>query len=124
MVPTFILNVFKDKVEGIVDKIGLSSYFLLGFFNVIYFSALFGIVFFNQQYINIFNIAVHTLLCFFLLYRFRPGQKTVEIKQYDQVIIFSIAFFLLLNLGIIEIVKRFILEGKIELPNDTKSSTQ
>jgi hypothetical protein len=126
MLPSFILSVIKDKTEGIIDKIGISSYFLLGFFNVIYFSALLGIVFFNQQYINTFKIAVHTLLCFFLLYRFRPWQKTVEIKHYDQVIIFSSAVFLLLNLGIVEFIKNVYTNGSGVLnifANNTKSSS-
>jgi len=120
MVPTFILNVFRDKTDGIIDKIGMSSYLFLGIFNIIYFSALFGIVFFNKQYINFFNIIVHSVLCLFLIYRFHPWRKNIEIKHYDQVIIFSSAVFLLLNLGIIEIVKRFISDGKLVLVNNTK----
>jgi len=71
-----------------------------------------GILIVNSEYINNFNIIVHSLLCLFLMYRFNPMQKTIEIKYYDKVIIFSTALFLLLNLGIVEFIKTRILDGK------------
>lgn len=106
-----ILNIFKEKITGFTDKLGISSYILLISFNIVYFSALIGIILINTKYINIFNIIVHSVLCLFLMYRFNPLRKNIEIKFYDQVIIFSSAFFLLLNLGIVEVVNKIFIDG-------------
>jgi hypothetical protein len=121
-----ILNIFKEKSTDIIDKIGMSSHFVLIIFNLIYFSALFGIVFINSTYIDIFNIIVHSFLCLFLMYRFNPLRKNIELKHYDQVIIFSSAFFLLLNLGVVEFVKTGFSNGENilnKLKTNTKSSS-
>jgi hypothetical protein len=50
-------------IEGIIDKVGTSSHFILVILNIIYFATLFGVIFVNPTYINIFNICVHTFLC-------------------------------------------------------------
>ena len=102
------IGLIKDKPNGLTDKVGISFYILLLLFNVLYFAALYGVIFVNTKYINIFNIIVHSLLCLFLIYKFNPLQKDIEVKQYDQLIIFSIALFLLINLGIVEYLKTII----------------
>ena len=112
--------------EGIVDKLGVSSQMVLFLFNIIYFGTLFGIILINTSYINTFNIIVHSILCLFLMYRFNPLRKSIEIKQYDQVIIFSTAVFLLLNLGIVEFIKNVYTNSSGVLnvfENNTKSSS-
>jgi len=106
-----IINIFKEKITGLTDKLGISSYILLITFNILYFSTLVGIILINTNYINIFNVIVHSILCLFLMYRFNPLRKNIEIKFYDQIIIFSSAFFLLLNLGIVEVVKKLFTDG-------------
>jgi hypothetical protein len=98
-----LINFLKD---GMADKLGFSSYLTLVIFNIIYFSTLFGILIINTTYIDAFNIAVHIILCLFLMYRFNPFRTAREINKYDQIIIFSSASFLLLNLGIVEYVKK------------------
>ena len=109
------MNLFKSKTDGLEDKVGISSYFLLVAFNIIYFGALLGVVLINSAYINTFNIIVHSVLCLFLMYRFNPMQKNIVIKDYDQVIIFSSALFLLINLGIVEVIKTFYVDGQSKL---------
>jgi hypothetical protein len=109
-----------------IGNLGRSSYFMLLCFNIIYFATLFGVIFINPTYINRFNICVHTLLCLFLIYRFNPLRKNIEINKYDQIIVFSSAVFLLLNLGIVEIVKKiFLVDTNIMniFKNNTKSSS-
>jgi hypothetical protein len=108
---TFITTI-KNNFSNNNDKLGLTNYLLLVVFNIIYIVTIAGILIVNSEYINNFNIIVHSLLCLFLMYRFNPMQKTIEIKYYDQVIIFSTALFLLLNLGIVEFIKTRILDGK------------
>uniref|UniRef100_A0A6C0JR20 Uncharacterized protein n=1 Tax=viral metagenome TaxID=1070528 RepID=A0A6C0JR20_9ZZZZ len=108
---TFITTI-KNNFSNNNDKLGLSNYLLLVVFNIIYIVTIAGILIVNSEYINNFNIIVHSLLCLFLMYRFNPMQKTIEIKYYDKVIIFSTALFLLLNLGIVEFIKTRILDGK------------
>jgi hypothetical protein len=109
------MNLFKVKTDGIEDKVGVSSYLLLVVFNIVYFGSLLGIVLINTEYINIFNIIIHSVLCLFLMYRFNPMNKNIEIKKYDQVIIFSSALFLLVNLGIVEFINRFYIDGGTQL---------
>jgi len=108
---TFITTI-KNNFSNNNDKLGLTNYLLLVVFNIIYIVTIAGILIVNSEYINNFNIIVHSLLCLFLMYRFNPIKKTIEIKYYDQVIIFSTALFLLLNLGIVEFIKTRILDGK------------
>ena len=112
-----ILNTFKENIGT-----GASFYLLLIFFNAIYFLTIFGIVYVDASYLNTFNIAVHTILCLFLIYRFNPMRKSIEITKYDQTIIFSISIFLLVNMGIIETLKSLYVDGTILFTNDTKSS--
>jgi hypothetical protein len=92
------MNLFKVKIDGIEDKVGISSYILLVVINILYFGALIGIVLINTAYVESFNIIVHSVLCLFLMYRFNPMHKQIVVKDYDKVIIFSSALFLLLNL--------------------------
>jgi hypothetical protein len=109
------MNLFKVKTDGLDDKAGLSSYLLLVLFNIVYFGSLVGIVLINPQYINVFNIIVHGILCLFLMYRFNPLRKNIEINRFDQTIIFSTAIFLLLNLGIVEVIKTFYIDGQTKI---------
>jgi hypothetical protein len=99
-------KIISEKADGIVDRVGVSSYMLLILFNIIYFAGVIGIVFINGTYVNTFNVVVHSFLCLFLMYRFNPLQKNIVIKEYDKVIVFSSALFLLLNLGIVEAIKK------------------
>jgi len=101
-----IFTMIKDKSDGIVDRIGISFYLLLFIINIVYFATLVGVVIINSEYINIFTTAVHSILCIFLMYRFNPYQKTTVVKEYDKMIIFSTALFLLFNLGIVEVIKK------------------
>jgi len=117
------MNLLKIKTEGLEDKVGISSYLLLITFNIVYFGALLGIVLINSAYINIFNVIVHSVLCLFLMYRFNPMNKVTEIKKYDQVIIFSSALFLILNLGIVEFIKAFYMNGQTSLKKTIQNLT-
>jgi hypothetical protein len=112
-----MLNIFKEKIGT-----GASFYLLLVFFNAVYFLTIFGIVYVDSSYLNSFNITVHSILCLFLIYRFNPMRKGIEITKYDQTIIFSISIFLLVNMGIIETLKSLYVDGTSLLVNDTKSS--
>jgi hypothetical protein len=118
------MNLFKVKTEALEDKVGMSSYFLLVAFNIVYFGALLGVVLINTAYINTFNIIVHIVLCLFLMYRFNPMHKNIVIKEYDKVIIFSSALFLLLNLGIVEIIKTFYVNGQTTLKKTIQNLMQ
>jgi predicted neutral ceramidase superfamily lipid hydrolase len=114
-----IINIFKD---GMSDKLGYTSYVALVIFNILYFSTLFGIFLINASYIDTFNIVVHSLLCLFLIYRFNPLRKNVEINKYDQILIFSTALFLLVNLGIVEYFKKMFVNENYLMKMNTKTS--
>jgi hypothetical protein len=118
------MNLFKAKTDLLEDKLGLSSYILLVTFNILYFGALLGVVLINTAYIDSFNIIVHSILCLFLMFRFNPIRKNIEINKYDQVIIFSSALFLLVNLGIVEVIKTFYVDGQITLKKTIQNLIQ
>ena len=113
------INFLPTKINNIDDKIGISSYLLLILFNILYFGALFGVVVINTSYINTFKIFVHSILCLFLMYKFNPMQKNIILKDYDAAIIFSSAFFLLLNLGVVEVITRLYINGTENLIKTT-----
>jgi hypothetical protein len=117
------MNLFKVKTDGLEDKVGVTSYILLVTFNILYFGALLGVVLINTAYINTFNIIVHSVLCLFLMYRFNPMHKQIVIKDYDKVIIFSSALFLLVNLGIVEFIKTFYVDGQTTLKKTIQNLT-
>lgn len=115
-----IISLLRDNLDKVTDKLGLTNYLLLIIFNIIYFGAIIGIVLINTEYINIFNIIIHSLLCLFLMYRFNPFRRNIEIKYYDQIIIFNTAVFLLINLGIAQYIRKGIDDSKQLFVNDTK----
>ena len=105
-----MLTSIDNKIEGLIDKIGRNNYILI-IFNIIYFSSLIGIAYINISYITFFKIVIHTLLCLILIYRFNPLRKNVALKEYDSILIFSTATFLLLNMGIVESIKNFYIKN-------------
>ena len=56
--------------------------------------------------LNSFNIFIHIMVCSFLLFRFNPLREKNHLREIDSRIIFSSSLFLLLNMGVIEIIKK------------------
>jgi hypothetical protein len=46
------------------------------------------------------------MVCSFLLFRFNPLREKNHLREIDSRIIFSSSLFLLLNMGVIEIIKK------------------
>ena len=102
-----ILNTFNEKFDNFYDYIGGNFVKLLLFFHVIYFIILLNIISFNSEYINLFYNLTNVLLCLFLIIRFNPLREKYELRTNDPKLIFSISFFLLLNMFVVEIIKNF-----------------
>lgn len=101
-----MFNSIHNKIEGIIDNIG-HNYYIIIIFNIVYFATLIGVFYINSNYITTFNGIIHIILCFILIYRFNPLRKNIVLKDYDSTLIFSTAVFLLLNMGVVGIVKQF-----------------
>jgi hypothetical protein len=99
------MNLF-NKFDKIYDNFGHYFVNIIIIFHTIYFIVLFGIITINITYINNFNIFIHTFVCIFLIIRFNPLREKNHLRNHDSNIIFSIALFLLLNLSIIETIKK------------------
>ena len=82
-------------------------------FYVLYAMFVFGIAFFNIEYLMIFKTLIHSFVCLFLIIRFHPFREH-NLTKYDSRIIFSAATILLLNTGIIDTIYGYIEQYKIE----------
>jgi hypothetical protein len=76
-------------------------------FHVLYVFLFIGILRFAKDYLPILNICIQLFVCIFLILRFHPFRHH-NFKETDAQFIFGSATFLLLNLGFVEIVKRFL----------------
>jgi hypothetical protein len=68
-----------------------------------------------MAYLNTFNVGMHIMVCLFLIFRFNPLRERNHLKQHDSEIIFSSSLFLLLNLGILEIIRKYLPEYAVKL---------
>lgn len=96
-----------NRFDKIYDYIGDYYLFILFWFHITYFSVIFGIVTLDIHLLNLFNIFIHTLICVFLIMRFNPFRDTNKLRPSDSSIIFSSSLFLLLNMGVIEVIHKF-----------------
>lgn len=103
---SFIDNV-SNQIDAMLEPVAHYYIYIIFGLHALYVLTFLGIVSFNAQYMNVFNIFVQTIVCLFLLVRFHPFRKHV-FHQNDSRIIFSSAMFLLFNLGFIEYFKAFI----------------
>lgn len=104
----YIMNLFsniQNKLDNILDFFGHYYITTVGTFHVLYFLVLFGILSFNTNLLSGFNVLIQLFICLFLMIRFHPFRKH-ELREYDSKIIFGSAAFLLLNLGVVEIIKK------------------
>jgi hypothetical protein len=101
-----LIKNIQNKLDNILDIFGNYYISVALILHVLYFLALIGILSFDITLLRGFNIFIQLFICLFLMIRFHPFRKH-ELREYDSKIIFSSAAFLLLNLGVIEIVTQF-----------------
>jgi hypothetical protein len=99
-------NNFNNNFDKFYDYIGHNFVNLLLGFHIIYFLVVFGLITYGLEYINIIYKIVHTILCLFLVIRFSPLREKHELRANDPKMIFSISSFLILNMIVVELVKR------------------
>ena len=100
-----IFNNFNNEFDKFYDYTGHHLIKLILAFHVIYFITLLGVISINMKYINFFYSSVNIILCMFLIIRFNPIKEKHELRANDPKMIFSISFFLILNMVIIELIK-------------------
>lgn len=97
-----------NEIDSIYDYFGHYFVKTILIFHLIYIAVIFGIVSLDMSYLNTFNIFIHSLVCLFLIIRFNPLKEKNHLREHDSDIIFSSSLFLLLNMGIIEGIKKYL----------------
>jgi hypothetical protein len=102
-----LLNDLNRKIDTVYDYFGHYYLAIIFWFHVVYFAVIFGIVTIDIYLLNSFNIFIHTMVCIFLIARFNPLRDKNTLRPTDSQIIFSSSLFLLLNMSVIEFVKKY-----------------
>jgi hypothetical protein len=100
-----MLETVNDMIEKTYDYFGNYYVTTILVFHILYFFTLWGIVALNVEWLDAFNVFIHSLICIFLMFRFNPYREKPKLKPHDSVIIFTSSFVLLLNMSLIEIIK-------------------
>jgi hypothetical protein len=89
-----------------INTIVLPAYiWTVGLIHVIYLAVFFGVFVKIPEQIQTLNIMVQIFICFMLMYRFNPFQKTQQINKFDLTIIFGSAFILFTNVILVELAQ-------------------
>lgn len=102
-----LINNLLSSFDGILEKSVPYYIYIIVLFHVVYVLLFMGLVSINQSYLREFNIAIQLFICLFLIIRFFPMRKHV-LREHDPEIIFGSATFLLMNLGFIEVVSKYL----------------
>jgi len=94
----------KLTLDSIKKPIYLIS---IGILYLMYFLIFFGLFNINKEYTRLLSSFIQLGICLFLIIRFNPFRKH-ELREFDGVIIFGSAMFLLANLGITEYIVQFV----------------
>jgi hypothetical protein len=94
----------KLTLDSIKKPIYLIS---IGILYLMYFLIFFGLFNINKEYTRLLGNFIQLGICLFLIIRFNPFRKH-ELREFDSVIIFGSAMFLLANLGITEYIIQFV----------------
>ena len=95
------MNISLDAIKKPIYLISIGILYL------IYFLVFFGLFNINKEYTRLFSNFIQLGICLFLIIRFNPFRKH-ELKEFDGVIIFGSAMFLLANLGITEYIVQIV----------------
>ena len=102
-----IVELVSDKIDKVYDFAGDYYLSIIFWFHIIYFAVIFGIVALDIALLNSFNVFIHTMVCIFLILRFNPLREKNRLRENDSRIIYSSSLFLLLNMGVIEFIRKF-----------------
>ena len=93
--------------DNALNMFGKYFFIIMLTMHILYFCVLFGIAFVNVKYVTLLNIAVQSIICLFLMFRFHPFKKQHVLGKYDSKIIFSSSVILLTNLLFVEGVTQY-----------------
>jgi hypothetical protein len=96
-----------NEVDSVLDHFSKHFLNVLILSHIIYIVVYVGIFSINQKYVNDLNWIGQLAICIFLILRFHPFRKHT-LKENDANIILACASFLLLNLGVIQIVDPYL----------------
>ena len=102
-----LVELVSSKIDIFYDYFGHYYLQILFWFHIIYFSVIFGIMTLDIHLLNSFNVFIHTMVCVILILRFNPLREKNRLRENDSHIIFSSSLFLLLNMGVIEVIRNF-----------------
>lgn len=94
-----------------MQKDGMKYYFVLGatiILHILYFLGFYGIVIINPKYIRLFSSLLQFGVAFILLWRFNPfWSYNQRLTIFDEYIIFSCAFFIVITIFTTELYSFF-----------------
>ena len=91
--------------------------------HVSYVLLFFGVFYINKSYIATLSSCVQIFVSIFLIWRFNPFREWLELKEhkmtnFDKIIIYSSATFLLVNVGLTAAFTRYFINNvEIRLPS-------
>ena len=95
------MNITLDGIKKPIYLISIGTLYLM------YFLVFVGLFNINKEYTRLFSNFIQLGICLFLILRFNPFRKH-ELREFDGVIIFGSAMFLLANLGITEYIVQIV----------------
>jgi len=96
------------KADRVVESAKKTTYLLtVGITYVGYIFLFLGISYISPGYIRALGNFMHIMICLILIYKFNPLRGKIQVSEYDTQLIFLMAMFILVNVGLVEISDLF-----------------
>ena len=66
-----------------------------------------GVSYVSPGYIRALGNFMHIMICLILIYKFNPLRGKIQLSEYDTQLIFMMAMFILVNVGLVEMSDLF-----------------
>lgn len=100
-----MVNVEIDAVDKNIDHATYLYYGILSILHFLYIVAFLGIATVDSSYTHSLNVVVQLFIVVFLLYRFNPLRRNIQLTEADKTISFGSAILLGTNLISIELAR-------------------
>jgi len=92
------LNYIAESIDSLIDSFSGSIYkLLIIILYITYIIAIIGVTYINPEYTRYLTVFIQTFIAIILMVRFNPLRKQIQFSENDRTLVFSAAFYLLLN---------------------------
>ena len=92
------LNYIAESIDLLIDSFSGSIYnLLIIIFYITYIISIVGVTYINPEYTRYLTVFIQSFIAIILMVRFNPLRKQVQFSENDRTLVFSAAFYLLLN---------------------------